>query len=434
MKEALRRAGMDDPTWMKYHFSTGLNYDIAKKTSLHDYTSLDDLYIGALKAEQELMKAKASPSQAHFATTKLHDDEHEDSTTMMSKLDELQDDAPKFDFTAIPLCGIDDAEPTMTLFEDGAATTTTMDPPKDQDLEVSDMVASKDDASIIGGESEMTEHGIFPLVMEAGDDVPSSAFIHGHGHGDEIVEHGIFLSTTTVYGDELRNLCTHSERVREFTTSLIYDEMPQFPCEESHPHHHMSVMSDSTICEFECIHLEGVSEPPHRESEVVDRSCEAIFHSNNLTSTSIVSSPLVQGPIYDDAPILDDFVQPLDMTMAMVDYDAPPTWFHQEDDLDHELVFATSPTPLVWNNKGPHTYLSTSQAHELTKRALESNEDVRHHGVLTLHPPSSRRDFAHLFYMALTWLWVIALYIFLCPSCHVHFACYDHSYAFAMHL
>ena len=38
----------------------------------------------------------------------------------------------------------------------------------------------------------------------------------------------------------------------------------------------MSVMSDSTICEFECIHLEGVSEPPHRESEVVDRSCEAI--------------------------------------------------------------------------------------------------------------------------------------------------------------
>ena len=65
-----------------------------------------------------------------------------------------------------------------------------------------------------------------------------------------------------------------------------------------------------------------------------------------------MSSRLVQGPIYDDAPILDDFVQPLDMTMAMVDYDAPPTWFHQDDDVDHELVFATSPTPHEWNDKG----------------------------------------------------------------------------------
>ena len=37
------------------------------------------------------------------------DDEYEASTTKMSKPDELQDDAPKFDFTAIPLCGIDDA-------------------------------------------------------------------------------------------------------------------------------------------------------------------------------------------------------------------------------------------------------------------------------------------------------------------------------------
>ena len=62
------------------------------------------------------MKAKASPPQAHFAATKLHENEHEDSTTKMSKPDELQDDAPKFHFTAIPLCGIDDAESTSTLF------------------------------------------------------------------------------------------------------------------------------------------------------------------------------------------------------------------------------------------------------------------------------------------------------------------------------
>ena len=57
---------------------------------------------------------------------------------------------------------------------------------------------------------------------------------------------------------------------------------------------------------------------------IVDRSLEAICISNNLTSTSIVSSHLVLGPIYDDAPIRDDFVLPMDMTMAMVEYDAPP--------------------------------------------------------------------------------------------------------------
>ena len=94
------------------------------------------------------MKAKASPPQAHFAATKLYDYEHEDSTPKMSKPDELQDNAPKFDFTAIPLCGIDDAESTLTLFQDGAATTTTMEPIKEHALEVGDTVASKDGPSL----------------------------------------------------------------------------------------------------------------------------------------------------------------------------------------------------------------------------------------------------------------------------------------------
>ena len=107
------------------------------------------------------------------------------------------------------------------------------------------------------------------------------------------------------------------------STSPIY-VLPQFPCEESHNPHHLSEMSDFTICEFECTYFEGVSEPPHRECVIVDRSCEAICIFNNLTSTSIVSSHLVLGPIYDDAPIRDDFVLPLDKTMAMVEYDAPP--------------------------------------------------------------------------------------------------------------
>ena len=94
-----------------------------------------------------------------------------------------------------------------------------------------------------------------------------------------------------------------------------------------------------------------MSEQPHRVSEIVDRACEATSISNDLPSRSIVSSHLVLGPIYDDAPILDDFVVPLDKTMAMVEYDAPPTWFHHDED-DHHLVFPTSPTPLEWNEQG----------------------------------------------------------------------------------
>ena len=100
------------------------------------------------------MKAKASPPQAHFVATKLYD-KHEASTTMMSKPDELQDDAPKFDFTTISLCGIDDAASTSTLFQDGVATSMTTKTFKDQALEASDKVASTDDASILGGKSDM---------------------------------------------------------------------------------------------------------------------------------------------------------------------------------------------------------------------------------------------------------------------------------------
>ena len=72
MKIALRRASVDGPILMKFHFMMGLHNDISKTIFLENYKSLDNNYIGALKAEQELMKAKASPPQAHFATTKLH--------------------------------------------------------------------------------------------------------------------------------------------------------------------------------------------------------------------------------------------------------------------------------------------------------------------------------------------------------------------------
>ncbi|KAE8821859.1 Tyrosyl-tRNA synthetase [Hordeum vulgare] len=191
--------------------------------------------------------------------------------------------------------------------KDGVATTTT-ESLKEHTLEARDKVASKDDASIFGGES---------------DDGPPSSFIHSDG--DDMVEIGIFPSTMAAFGNELRNFCHHIESECDFTTIPIYVELPQLPCEESHNRHHLSEMSDSTICENEWKYLEGVSDPPpHRESEVVDTTCEAILISNNLTSTYIVSSPLVLGSNYDDTLILDDFILPLDKTMTMVEYDAPP--------------------------------------------------------------------------------------------------------------
>ena len=83
-------------------------------------------------------------------------------------------------------------------------------------------------------------------------------------------------------------------------------------------------MSDSTICDFECTYFEGVSEPPHRESVIVDWACEATMISNNLTSTPSVFSSLVLGLLHDDMPILDESIPPMETTMTMVDDDAPP--------------------------------------------------------------------------------------------------------------
>ena len=55
---------------------------------------------------------------------------------------------------------------------------------------------------------------------------------------------------------------------------------------------------------------------------------------------------------------------------------------------------------------GTHVYSSTSQSHELTKRALESNDALGSRGLsLPLFP--SCKDYAHLLYLALTRLWAI---------------------------
>ena len=68
---------------------------------------------------------------------------------------------------------------------------------------------------------------------------------------------------------------------------------------------------------------EGVSEPPHLVSEVVDTAHDATMIPNDLTSTPSVFSSLVLGLLHDDMPILDESVPPT-TTMAMVDDDAPP--------------------------------------------------------------------------------------------------------------
>ena len=182
-----------------------------------------------------------------------------------------------------------------------------------------------------------TAHETLSLVLEESDDVPSSAFIHGYDY--DMIEHG--------------DHCTY------ISQTPTYVEMPQVPCEESH--HHMSDMSDSTIRDIESISyermsvtttspthesmphilceverhlsdstnhmsesiLEGVSEPQHLVSEVVDTACEATMISNDLTSTPSVFSSLVLGLLHDDMPILDESI-PTTTTMAMMDDDVPP--------------------------------------------------------------------------------------------------------------
>ena len=71
---------------------------------------------------------------------------------------------------------------------------------------------------------------------------------------------------------------------------------------------------------------------------------------------------------------------------------------------------------------GTHIYSSTSQSQELTKRALESNDGLGSRG-LSLPPFPSCKDYAHLFYLALTRLWAI-----------YHLSPYAHFLVFTLHV
>ena len=199
----------------------------------------------------------------------------------------------------------------------------------------------------------MAEHGKFPSVMETSYEVPHHMGLQPQD-GDKKVEHGTIPSTKAAIGVEHGDICTY------ISPTPTYVEMLQVPCEESH--HHMSDMSDSTICDIECIsyerisvtttsttlesmphilcevesHLsdstnhmsesiqERVSQPRHLVSEVVDTAREATMISNDLTSTPSVFSSLVLGLLHDDMPILDESIPPMETTMAIVDDHAPP--------------------------------------------------------------------------------------------------------------
>jgi hypothetical protein len=60
-----------------------------------------------------------------------------------------------------------------------------------------------------------------------------------------------------------------------------------------------SGLSDSTICEIECFHIEGMSDTPSELRVVVDWSMEAISNSNNLPPSSSVFSYVVLGSMND---------------------------------------------------------------------------------------------------------------------------------------
>lgn len=110
----------------------------------------------------------------------------------------LRDDAPKFDFTAIPLGhGIEDAMSSMT-FSKTSIDDYDYGPFEDHTLEANDLVATKEQAINFGGDTEMVKHGMFPSVMEVNDDVPPSRTLILGDH-DEMLEHRIFPLTMVVY-------------------------------------------------------------------------------------------------------------------------------------------------------------------------------------------------------------------------------------------
>jgi hypothetical protein len=89
-------------------------------------------------------------------------------------------------------------------------------------------------------------------------------------------------------------------------------------------------MSDSTICESECFHFEGMTDTPSETRVVVDRSSEAISIFKNLPSTSNVFSHVAIDSMDDEMPILENMymVYHDDTTPCLEDDEYAATWTH----------------------------------------------------------------------------------------------------------
>ena len=102
------------------------------------------------------------------------------------------------------------------------------------------------------------------------------------------------LSAPTIC--ELEHL--HHEDTSALPTTPPSHERPNIPHpSESHTSHE-SDSCVSTTCVFESTLVEEVNAPPHILRVIFDRSRETILTTNNLPSTPVVFSSLVQGLIY----------------------------------------------------------------------------------------------------------------------------------------
>ena len=129
----------------------------------------------------------------------------------------------------------------------------------------------------------------------------------------------------------------HASETSSFLDLPIYDEyddehvelpscdamIHRISCENSFGHIMFDNPLNLSYVMSESI-LEGVSEPQHLASKIVETACEATMISNDLTSTPSVFSSLVLGLLHDDTPTIDESIPPMETTMAMMDDDAPP--------------------------------------------------------------------------------------------------------------
>ncbi|KAK1602120.1 hypothetical protein QYE76_017163 [Lolium multiflorum] len=243
----------------------------------------------------------------------------------------------------------------------------------DSSLALNNTIAPSNGVNMAGVGVEKVEHGMIPSTkvangVENGEHgiLPSPT----EAHGVEMVEHGKFPSTTEAHGDEQV----------EPTPICLNDELVPTPCEHES---HLAHLSESDgelsdfhpICEFECFHLEDMSDTQSELREVDDRSTEDIAFANTLTSPSFVSSYVAIGSMEDEFPIMEK------MYMVHEDDDITPC-LQEVKDVDHmDPTTSTTPTSNESDYKGTRTTTSTATEHELTTRAIESypTKDNLHH-------------------------------------------------------